>query len=517
MSELPSALLPYQQRWIADTAPFKIAEKGRRTGLTWAEAADDVLIAAAAKPAGGQNVYYLGTDKEMTEEYIDACGMWAKQFNRAALAVEEGLWEEDAEDKHIKMFTIRFPESGHKIIALASRPRKLRGRQGVLVGDESAFQDDLPALIKAAMAFLIWGGKVRLISTHDGDDNAFNQLIQEIRAGKRKGSIHRIPFRDAVKEGLYQRVCMRMGKVWTQADEDAWVDETYDYYSEDADEELDLIPSKGGGVYLSMGLILSRMSQGIPIVRDSWKPEFAYESEESRYLTIKEWCIENLLPHLQDLDPTLSTAIGGDYGRVGDLTVYPILQEGRDLVRRCKLWVELGQCPYRQQEQIFNFICERLPKFKGAALDSLGIGSALAEFARQKYGSVIEEVKLSETFYLENMPKFKAAFEDGLLDDIPQDDQIRDDLRAIKKINGIPKMPKEKSQQKSKDGKRIQRHGDGAIALFLANRALSSEVTPMEFESSGARASYRDLGDMRELNEDMGYGSVSGGNDFRGW
>ena len=40
---LPAVLLPYQQRWVADASPFKVAEKGRRTGLTWAEAADDVL------------------------------------------------------------------------------------------------------------------------------------------------------------------------------------------------------------------------------------------------------------------------------------------------------------------------------------------------------------------------------------------------------------------------------------------------------------------------------------------
>jgi phage FluMu gp28-like protein len=84
-------------------------------------------------------------------------------------------------------------------------------------------------------------------------------------------------------------------------------------------------------------------------------------------------------------------------------------------------------------------------------------------------------------------------------------------------INGVPKIPKEKSQQKSKDGKRIQRHGDGAIALFLANRALSSDMVPMEFASSGARASYLALEDIRKMNEDRGYGSVSGGNDFRGW
>ena len=44
--EAPAVLLPYQQRWVADRSPFKVARKSRRTGLTWAEAADNVLTAA---------------------------------------------------------------------------------------------------------------------------------------------------------------------------------------------------------------------------------------------------------------------------------------------------------------------------------------------------------------------------------------------------------------------------------------------------------------------------------------
>ena len=54
----PPALLPYQQRWIADESPLKIAEKSRRIGLTWAEAADDVLI--AAREEHSSNVFYIG-------------------------------------------------------------------------------------------------------------------------------------------------------------------------------------------------------------------------------------------------------------------------------------------------------------------------------------------------------------------------------------------------------------------------------------------------------------------------
>ena len=480
---LPAVLYPAQQRWVADPSPFKIAEKARRTGITFAEAADDVLIAAAAKAAGGQNVYYIGTDKDMTEEYIDACAAWAKQFNRAADYMGEGLWDEDEEDKHIKTYTIRFPESGFRITALASRPRKLRGRQGVLVGDEAAFQDDLQGLIKAAMAFLIWGGKVRLISTHDGEENAFNQLIQAVRAGKRKGSVHRIAFRDAVADGLFARICLRRGIPWTSEAEAAFLQDTYDFYGDDAGEELDLIPSQGGGVYLSMGLVLSLMSPYVPVVRGAWKPGFVLESEAARFAVVQLWCDENLLPHLQRLDPARPHGLGGDYGRVGDLTCYPVLAEGADLVRRVVLWVELSVCPYRQQEQIFNYICDRLPRFRAAALDGRGIGSALAEFAVGKYGGKVECVMASETFYRENMPKFKADMEDGQLTDMPKDEQVRDDLMAIKKINGTPKVPQSKSQAKSADGKKVQRHGDGAIALFLANYAMRKAYGLIEFNA----------------------------------
>ena len=76
-NDVPEVLLPYQQAWIADESPLKIAEKSRRIGLTWAEAAAAVLDAASSD---GQNCYYLGYNKDMTVEFIQACAMWAKAF-----------------------------------------------------------------------------------------------------------------------------------------------------------------------------------------------------------------------------------------------------------------------------------------------------------------------------------------------------------------------------------------------------------------------------------------------------
>lgn len=82
--DAPPVLLPYQQRWVADTSPLKVIEKSRRTGITWAEASDNVLTAASSAPAGGMNVYYIAYNQDMTVEYIQACAMWARAFNYAA-------------------------------------------------------------------------------------------------------------------------------------------------------------------------------------------------------------------------------------------------------------------------------------------------------------------------------------------------------------------------------------------------------------------------------------------------
>lgn len=76
-------------------ANWKVAEKSRRIGLTWAEVADDVLIAASDKKSGGQNVYYVGYNQDMTMEFIEACAMWARSFDYVASEIEEGLWEDE--------------------------------------------------------------------------------------------------------------------------------------------------------------------------------------------------------------------------------------------------------------------------------------------------------------------------------------------------------------------------------------------------------------------------------------
>ncbi len=464
-STVPAVLLTYQQDWVADTSPLKIGEKSRRVGLTWAEASDNALTAASDKRAGGMNVYYIGYNQDMAIEYIEACAMWARAFDYVAGQVEEGIWEDEEDDKHIKTYTIRFPKSGFRIVALSSRPANLRGKQGIVVIDEAAFHDQLDELIKAAIALLIWGGKVRILSTHNGEANPFNELIQEIRAGKREGSVHHIEFKEAVRQGLYRRVCLRLGIEWTAEGETEWVRKVYKFYGDDATEELDVVPSSGSGVYLTRALIEGVMRSDIPVVRLAMPTSFAEEPVHIREAEIRDWCERELGPLLRGrLNPNWRSFFGEDFARSGDLTVLWPSQEKPDLGLTTPFIVELRNMPFEQQKQIVYYIIDRLPRFTAGAFDARGNGQYLAEVAMQKYGATrIAQVMLSAEWYRENMPRFKAAFEDKTID-APRDADVLSDLRALKMEKGIAKVP-DTAHNRGTDGK--DRHGDSAIAGAL--------------------------------------------------
>lgn len=481
----PAVLMAYQQRWVADPSPLKVIEKSRRTGLTWAEASDDVITAASSAQADGQNVYYIAYNQDMTIEYIQACAMWARVFNHAASEIEEGFWEDDDVDKHIKTYTIKFPGSGFRIVALSSRPSNLRGRQGTIVIDEAAFHEKLDELLKAALAMLIWGGRVRVISTHNGVENPFNELVEDIRAGRRRGAVHRITFQEAVADGLYRRVCLRLGKVWSGRDEVAWIDDVYAFYGEGAQEELDCIPAHSSGAWLSRALIESRMSPETKVLRWECKQGFELLPDHIRHAECRDWLEANMQPLLEKLPQDCISFNGEDFGRSGDLTVHAPLLQMQNLTRRMPFLVELRNTPFRQQEQIAFYLLDRLPRFMGGAFDARGNGQFLAEVAMQRYGVTrIQQVMLSESWYREHMPPVKAALEDGTLTDLPRDADVLADLRHVQVIRGVPRIPETRTTDENKN----KRHGDAAVAIALAwfaSRELAG--APIEFMSSGRR------------------------------
>lgn len=434
----------------------------------------------SSREAGGDDVWYIGYNQDMAKEFIRDVAFWAKHYQLAAGEMEEAVLKD--EDKDILTFVIKFA-SGFRVTALSSRPSNLRGKQGIVVIDEAAFHDHLEGLIKAAMALLMWGGKVRIISTHDGDMNPFNELVQDCRAKKKPYSLHRIEFMAAVKEGLFKRICLSTGKQWTPDAEADWVAEMYAFYGDHAAEELDVIPSSGSGAYLPRTLIESVMKAGIPVVRLSRSTSFAVEPEHIRQADIRDWCEEALKPLLEALDPNLNHYFGEDFARSGDLTDIWPLEEGRDLVLRTPFLVELRNIPFEQQKQILFYIVDRLPRFMAGAMDARGNGQWLAEVAMQRYGATrIAQVMLSTEWYRNNMPRLKAAFEDKTFT-APQDADVLADFRSIRMEKGVAKVP-DTARVRGSDGQ--DRHGDSAIAAALAVHAVTEmEPTPIEFHALG--------------------------------
>jgi len=499
-------LLPYQRRWVEDRSPVKVIEKSRRVGLSWAEAADAVRYAALKGNGTTRNVWYIGYTKDMAFEFINDCANWAKNFNEAISAIEEYDEPDSAEGgsllegKKIQAFRITF-KSGWRITALSSRPSNLRGKQGRIIIDEAAFHPDLKGLLKAAMAFLMWGGEVRIISTHNGVDNEFNNLIKDIRAGKKPYGLHKVTLDDALTDGLYRRICLVLKREWTQAGQDKWREELRDFYGDDAEEELDCVPKNSGGAWLSRVLIEARMADR-PVIR--WEPPANFEvwEEQRRIEECENWMSANLRPLLAKLDPAHGSGLGWDFGRTGDLSVGAPFQYADNLARKFPFILELRNVPFQQQQQVAFALMDGLPNFQKGAFDARGNGQYLAEVAMQRYGTDrIERVMLSEKWYAENTAPFKAAFEDGTIE-IPKDENILNDLRGFQVIKGIPRMP----DSRIKDINSTKtRHGDAGIALLLAYFASQQEFSPIEFQSAGERESFG------------AFSGYAGDLDTRGW
>lgn len=104
-------LMAHQAEWLADESDLKVCEKGRRTGITFAEALDCTLIAAAKRSAGGQNVFYIGDTKPKGREFIGYAAHFAKVVAKEMLTIEDGIFfdvKEDGTTRAIASYVIRF-------------------------------------------------------------------------------------------------------------------------------------------------------------------------------------------------------------------------------------------------------------------------------------------------------------------------------------------------------------------------------------------------------------------------
>lgn len=410
MTEMPEAmeemavadlLLPYQKDLIDVLHANKVVfvPKSRRIGLTWGVAPEAVLVGSAERAAGGMNVFYMGYTLEMAREFILYCALWCKAYKIAASAIHEfdATVEYALEDKDIKAFRITLP-SGFRIEALPMRPEVLRGKQGWFIFDEVAFMKNLKGVIKAAMAMIIHGGKLTFISSHNGVDNAFNQEVDAIRAKRRKGAVFQITFQDAIAGGLYERIklCTPPGEEILPKGE--WIKDVYDFYGDDAAEELDCIPSAGSGSWIDAQDIAACEH------RDAGRPEL-YQGG--------------------------LTYIGYDVARRNDGIIIWALELVGDVLWLRERWEETNK-KFSEQADALAAMAKRY-RVAAIRIDQTGMGEGVVETQQAVYGETLCQGRLltgPERLRLAIM--LRQHFEACTIR-IPSDPTVRMDLRALKR------------------------------------------------------------------------------------
>lgn len=436
-------LLGYQQRTIDKlytSTALLVIEKSRRIGLTWGLASYAVLTAAAQVSAGGQNVWYMGYDKDMALEFIETCAMWARAFGIVADDIGEDVLDVDGVNEGVQAFRVRF-SSGFKITALPSVPRALRGKQGVVIIDEAAFHKNVDEVLKSAMALLIWGGKVVVVSTHDGIGNKFNELCDEVRSGRRRGEVVTITFADAMADGLHDRVQLVARVKGVELPPAAeWEADIRASYGEDAEEELDCVPKAGSGSLL--------------------KPEDIAAAEH---------------PDAGDADLYGGGLIyfGRDVARRHDGQIQYAMELVGDVLWQRDTYEEVGQT-FAHQDAFMDDVFARR-RVAAAWLDQTGMGEKVVEDAQLKHGStrVVGQLLTGPT-RLDLAIGLATRFERGLIR-IRPDPKTRADLRAIKKIDSAGG-----GVRIVNDGKV---HADRFWAYALASRAADMPYQIIDYRS----------------------------------
>ena len=422
-------LLPYQRRWVADKAQLKVIEKSRRIGLSWCEAYDAVMH--AAEDAG--DVYYQSFDQEMTRGFIDDCAGWAEDLNVAASAVGEILI--DDVERQVQAFRITF-DNGKEIVAMTSAPRAFRskGRPGDLgIVDEAAFVDNLEEVLKAALAFLFWGGRIHVLSTHNGEANPFNQLCEDIRKRKQPGSLHKVTFAEAVEDGVAERVLEVQGKPVTADAVAAWIAGIRHTYRHNAAEELDCVPAAGSGTFLTWDMIRSCQDAG------AGKPEL-YEGGYS--------------------------FLGIDVARRKHLWVATVFEPVGDVLWAREMCLLRDKRFAEQRAEVRRMV--RQYKVIRIGCDQTGMGEMFFESLQDDHGQSRVEgflftapVRLAlATSLLEHCEDVKVR--------LPDDEDTEADLRSVKREGGTTGPPRLVSDESATDG-HADRFWSFAIGCHVAS------------------------------------------------
>lgn len=396
-------LLPSQARWVKDNSRLKLAEKSRQIGWTWSSAYRIVSFKSLA--TAKLDAWISSRDDIQARLFLEDCKSFASLLDKGARDLGEQVIDERGHNAYVLSFA-----NGLRAHSMSSNPDAQAGKRGDRVLDEFALHPDPRKLYSIAYPGITWGGSLEIFSTHRGSANFFNQLVLEARhKGNPKGfSLHRVTLQDALDEGFLYKLQTKL-----PADDERMAMDEAEYFdfikagcadSESFAQEYMCVPSDDASAFLSYELI-----------------------DGCKHAPGAEWQLT--LAQLAACGDELY--LGGDIGRVRDLTVFWVIRKRGDARPTVHL-VRLQNTPFDEQERrLYELLA--LPNLRRACIDNTGIGRQLVERAAKRFGEYkVEAVTFTGAVKEELAYPLRAAFEDRTAR-IPDDAKIIASHRAVRK------------------------------------------------------------------------------------
>lgn len=400
-------LLTFQKKLAASTSRFLIALWSRQTGK--GHTTSFIATRGAMTEDRSKWLIVAPTERQALET-LDKCKTWVKAAN---LSVAESEEEFDAleKDTKVKAKVIELP-NGSKIYALPGKPTSLRGFTGSVIIDEFAFFENQKEVWKAVYAVIVNPmasiKRIIITSTPNGKGDMFYKLVDENLLNPKEGR--------KIKWEVQKVTIHEAAKDWEAAGKLNGM--TAEQYVEEVKAGFD--------------------------TPEAWPQEFecAFLDTDNVLLTFDMiTAAESTDAALHGFDETEEgTFYGGfDFGRTSDPSVFWYAKKVGDvLVLRDLLLLE----NMSTDDQV-KATESRVRKCRIVAVDYTGPGIGYGDTVVKKFGAwdpakhsfgKIVLCTFSAAFKRLIFPRFRKRFENPVTMRIPHDEDLRQDLHAMRQI-----------------------------------------------------------------------------------
>ena len=398
---------PYQKKWLNDKSRFKIGMMTRQGGKSFC-ASGEIVGDCIQHEIKGTKTHWviLSRGERQAKEFMDKnCVPMLKAYYTIFKAIlknavppkfkeVEYSFERVGDDGTItqakyKALEITLP-GGSRITALPANPDTARGFSANVLLDEFAFHMDSRKIWGALFPCITRGYKIRVISTPNGKNNKFYELMTAV---DNTWSKHTVTIHDAIAQGLeVDAVELKAGL----GDNEAWA------------QEFELVFADGAGAALLWDDIVNCERDGAG-------------------------------------DPRSFTGgkvfIGNDIaGKGNDLWVAIPFEDINGVLTLLEI-IDRRKASFREQDRLLDACVERY-RARKIGMDETSIGAKPVEDAIRRYGaSRVVGVVFTQASKHAMVQLLQKRFQDRTIAIPIGDKKLRADLHSVKKkvsANGLP-------------------------------------------------------------------------------